>query len=201
MLQRNWLQRKFFLHFPKEVISKYMVFLDSLLSKGIDFNEHLLYYFFKEIDFQTTCFLYFPTELISTHIIFLYRPQEVILKAHPLSTCSKGIDFNVHFLSRFFMFPQKAHLLYYVFRGNWCSLFSTCSKGFSFQHTSSLYMFQTNWFWKHVFYNYWLFSEEVISTHIFFLHVTKGIDFNARLLSTIFKWIAFNKHVLSIYSR
>ena len=92
---------------------------------------------------------------------------KIYFNAHPVSTCSKEIDFNSHFLSTY----SEGHDLNALFFSKLIGFYIVQRK--QFQRTCSFYISHRGWFWKHIFCTIY-FSKEVISTHIFFLHFSKG---------------------------
>ena len=178
MFQRNWYQRTssfyivrrkwfwkhiLFLHVPKELISTYIFFLDSLCSR-------------KRPIFYTMCF-----EEIDVHC-FLHVQKDFLFNTHLLSTCSKQIGFESTFsiiidyfqkkwfqrTSSFYMLPKElisTHVCFLQFSNG---LLSTNMFFLSIPGKNKC-------------------NAHLVSTfpHIFFLHVPKELIFNAHLLSTL----------------
>ena len=117
MFQKNWLSKHmfyflflsnrfnvqsiFFPHFPKELVSKKLVFFER-----VQCSKHIFFLHFpKELIFKarflffssgfnvqsTSCFPHFPKELVFKALFFSRTGS--MFTAHLLSTFSKGIDF------------------------------------------------------------------------------------------------------------
>ena len=71
-----------FLHVPKELISTYIFFLDSICSTGI-----------KGVAKSTSSILYVSRKLMFKAFV-LHVQKDFLFNTHLLSTCSKGIDFE-----------------------------------------------------------------------------------------------------------
>ena len=221
--QRNWFQRtSAFYNFQMDCFQQtcsFYLFQVRTNAMHIWFLHFPTFSFcmFQRNWFSTHIFfLHCPKELISTHMFVLNVTKELIA-TQVFSTFSKGSDFKVHGLSRFFIvqrnwFQRASSILFlrklifkphvfYIFQRNW------------YQRTSSFYIVRRKWFWKHILFLH--VPKELISTYIFFLDSlsstgTKGVAkgtssilrVSRKLMFTVFymfKRIFFSTHIFSLH--